>query len=224
MQRDHNRVMMLPLLARDAEVTARTHRYLLWSFLASCIMFVLFFLYFPPIEIKPYQLRDYTPLEIVYPEEFELPPMPKEVAKPALPIEPADEGEFVKEEVIVPPNTFKSMSEMKPLQTSGHGGVEGGKNVATFSAFDQAPELVKACDPVYPELAKQAGLEGMVLLRLLISRKGRVLDAEVIKSDVTPAMEKAAIAAARNSRFKPAKYRNRPVKAHMVFPVNFTIQ
>ena len=113
---------------------------------------------------------------------------------------------------------------MKPLRVSGQGGVEGGENFSTFSAFDEAPALIKACDPVYPELAKQAGLEGMVLLRLLIGRDGKVLNAEVIKSDVTPAMEKAAIAAACSSRFKPAMYRNHPVKAHMVFPVNFTIQ
>ncbi len=208
---------MLPYITRDIENRNRSNRYLRYSFLTSLIIFFLFFYFFPPFEFKPYELPYQAPIEIVMPDEIEIPPAPREIAQPAFPIEVADEGEVV-DDVEVPPNVFNSPSEL-PAQPP----IES-EDVAASPAFDEAPVLIEAVNPAYPELAKQAGIEGTVLLRLLIGRDGKVLSVSIIQSNVTPAMEKAAIAAARKFRFEPARKGTHPVRANMAFPVTFRIQ
>ena len=83
--------------------------------------------------------------------------------------------------------------------------------------------LIKYVSPRYPDLARQAGIEGTVLLRVLVGKDGKVVSANVLQSDVTPMMEKAAVAAAKQFRFKPAKQRTVPVKATMMVPIRFKL-
>jgi len=61
------------------------------------------------------------------------------------------------------------------------------------------------------------------LLRVVVGVDGKVESASVIQSDCTPAMEKAAIAAARQFLFKPAKQRTVPVRASMAVPIRFKL-
>jgi len=92
-----------------------------------------------------------------------------------------------------------------------------------FYAFDEAPVLVKYVSPKYPDLARQAGIEGTVLLNVLVGDDGKVIGVTVIQSDVTPAMEKAAMEAAKQFLFKPAKQRTMPVKARVAIPIRFKL-
>lgn len=209
---------MLHLISRDLEYRQKNNRYLRNSFLVAVVLHLLFFYFFPPFEFKPYVLPNEKIIEIVYPEEFVIPPPPQEVTQPAVSIELAEEGEVVTN-VDVPPTAFSSISELPAAPP-----VESTESIQKYYAFDEAPALIKAVRPVYPNIAKQAGIEGTVLLRLLIGEDGRVIEAEIIQSDVTPAMEEAAIAAARDFQFAPAKQRNVPVKAHVALPVIFEIQ
>jgi len=62
-----------------------------------------------------------------------------------------------------------------------------------------------------------------VRFKVLVGEDGKVIRAEVIDSDVTPAMEKAAVEAARRCRFKPAKQRTVPVKAQVMIPFQFKL-
>ena len=91
-------------------------------------------------------------------------------------------------------------------------------------AWDRMPVLTKAFQPSYPTLARNAGIEGKVLLRVTIGADGRVEAASVIRSDVTPAMEKAAIAAVMKFEFEPAMQRNIPVRSLMAVPVWFRLR
>jgi TonB family protein len=92
-----------------------------------------------------------------------------------------------------------------------------------FHAFDEAPVLLRAQSPRYPDLARQAGIEGTVLLNVLVDEDGKVGDVSIIQSDVTSAMEKAAIEAAKGFFFKPAKQRTVPVRAHIAVPIRFKL-
>jgi protein TonB len=98
------------------------------------------------------------------------------------------------------------------------------QEVEEFVAWDRMPVLVKAFSPSYPSLARAAGIEGKVLLRVTIGADGRVEKASVIRSDVTPAMEKAAIAAVLQFEFEPAMQRNIPVRSLMAVPVWFRLR
>ena len=67
------------------------------------------------------------------------------------------------------------------------------------------PQLVSAPKPGYPALAKQLGVEGVVVLSVLVDENGRVQEArlvEPIKQKV--GINESALAAARGAKYRPA--------------------
>jgi TonB family protein len=63
------------------------------------------------------------------------------------------------------------------------------------------PKLVKTVQPVYPEEAKKARVEGVVILQARTDIEGRVKDVMVLRS--VPALDKAAIDAVRAWVYEP---------------------
>ncbi|HVO77048.1 MAG TPA: energy transducer TonB [Candidatus Bathyarchaeia archaeon] len=131
---------------------------------------------------------------------------------------------------------FDSLTMAPPGVDYGDGGAGAGtgtgpggymppppEQAQEFYAFDEAPVLLRAVNPAYPDLARQAGIEGTVLLNVLVDENGKVLEVSVIQSDVTSAMEKAAEEAAMHFFFKPAKQRTVPVRAHVAVPIRFKL-
>ncbi len=86
---------------------------------------------------------------------------------------------------------------------------------------DELPVLVTDVPPVYPEIAKEAGNEGDVLLRVLIGKDGRVLDVHIDQSN--PMLDEAAVTAARKWVFKPALSGNHPVAVWISRRVGFRL-
>ncbi len=192
------------------------NRYLRNALYATLVIHVIMFYVTPTFKFKPYVLREEYFEAIDLPEQFELPPPPKEVAAPAVPLEAA-EGEEVEEDADIAPTSFERIEDVPPPPPPPS------EEAAEFYAFDEAPVLVRFVNPKYPDLARQAGIEGTVLLNVLVGDDGKVLSATIIQSDVTPAMEKAAIEAAKQFMFKPAKQRTVPVKARMAIPIRFKL-
>jgi len=67
----------------------------------------------------------------------------------------------------------------------------------------RTPVRLNALVPVYPEPARKAGRQGVVVLRLTIDREGRVADVRVV-SGLPFGLTQAAVEAARALRFSPA--------------------
>jgi periplasmic protein TonB len=65
----------------------------------------------------------------------------------------------------------------------------------------QAPALVKRVPPVYPPIAVNAQIEGVVILEATVGRDGRVEDVTVLRS--VPLLDKAAIDAVRQWVYAP---------------------
>lgn len=91
-----------------------------------------------------------------------------------------------------------------------------------YVAFEQAPELVSGEEPVYPDIAREAGVEGTVLVRVLVGEDGFVKDMIIIQS--IPMLDEAAAEAAWTAVFKPALQKDRPVAVWMVMPFNFSLR
>lgn len=191
-------------------------KYVRYSLLWAVVIHFLFFYLSPPFEFKPYKLREETFEVVDLPQNIEIPPPPKEIALPQVPVEAASDDE-VDDEADIAPTTFENLEDMPPPPPPSSGATE------VFLAFDEPPVLTYFEKPKYPDLAKQAGIEGMVAIRVLVSVDGRVIEASVLSSDVTPAMEQAALKAAKKCRFKPAKQRTIPVKAHVMIPFQFDL-
>jgi len=91
-----------------------------------------------------------------------------------------------------------------------------------YVAFEKAPELVSMDPPIYPDLAREAGVEGTVLVRVLVGEDGFVKDMFVIQS--IPMLDEAAADAAWTAVFKPALQKDRPVAVWMVIPLEFNLR
>ncbi len=78
--------------------------------------------------------------------------------------------------------------------------------------------------PGYPEFAKRMGMEGTVMLKVLVSRQGTVLKIEVAHSSGYEILDKAAAEAVRNWRFIPARKGDSPIDQWVQVPVAFHLK
>jgi len=90
-----------------------------------------------------------------------------------------------------------------------------------FVAVEVLPELLRMEAPVYPRLAREAGVEGTVLLRVLVSKEGKVLNVIVLSGN--PMLADAARTAAFTARFSPAQQQHKPVPVWVQLPVVFSL-
>jgi protein TonB len=76
--------------------------------------------------------------------------------------------------------------------------------------------------PIYPPIARQIGLQGLVTVQILIDEEGRVVSAKAISGH--PLLNHEAEKAAMQARFTPTKLSNQPVKVSGVISYNFVKQ
>jgi len=77
---------------------------------------------------------------------------------------------------------------------------------------------------VYPEPAKEMGLQGRVTLQFTIGTDGRVSDVRVLKG-ADPILDQEAVRVVSSSpRWSPGKQRDRAVKVSYTFPVIFRLR
>ena len=91
-----------------------------------------------------------------------------------------------------------------------------------FIAFGKQPKLIKKAIPSYPAMAQKAGLEGRVVLNVLIGKKGEVERVEIVKS--IPMLDEAAVAAAWKCKFSPGIQRDKFVRVWMSIPFDFKLR
>jgi protein TonB len=83
------------------------------------------------------------------------------------------------------------------------------------------PTKVAHANPVYPEDAKAAGVEGMVVLETRIEKDGTVGEARVVQS--VPMLDQAAVDAVRQWRFEPTLLNGAPVPVVMTVTIAFRL-
>jgi protein TonB len=86
---------------------------------------------------------------------------------------------------------------------------------------EELPEAVSQVKPQYPDIARDASVEGIVMVQALVGKDGRVKDTRVVKS--VPMLDAAAVAAVKQWIFKPALNNNKPVAVWVAVPVKFTL-
>ncbi|MDH4038198.1 MAG: energy transducer TonB [Candidatus Krumholzibacteria bacterium] len=91
-----------------------------------------------------------------------------------------------------------------------------------FVPFDEPPVLDKWVTPYYPEYARDHQMEGMVKVRVTVKASGGVEDVKVMESS-NRIFDEAALEAARQWRFKPARKDGKKVRAAVIVPVKFSL-
>lgn len=179
------------------------------------VVHLLLFVFFPPFHFKPYQLEAQEIMIVEDIPDFEIPPpvekepsMPEDFdptlgqdeEDPILPVNPIDHENWP------PPSPIKPITR------------------PDFVHFDQAPVPKLLVTPDYPDLARQTNIEGVVRVKVTIDEKGKVVAATIFDSDVTDAMNRAALAAARRCEFEPAKQGTVPVPVTIIIPFEFRLK
>lgn len=83
------------------------------------------------------------------------------------------------------------------------------------------PKKLRNVPPVYPEVAKQARVQGTVVLEATIDPSGRVDNVRVLRG--IPLLNDAAVDAVRKWVYSPTLLNGRPVPVIMTVTVNFTL-
>jgi len=91
-----------------------------------------------------------------------------------------------------------------------------------FFNVSEKPTIVKRAAVKYPPIAQKAGIEGMVLIEFTIDEKGAPIKMTVKRGH--PMLNDAALAAAKEYRFTPAKQGDRAVKVKWQIPFRFRLR
>jgi protein TonB len=86
------------------------------------------------------------------------------------------------------------------------------------------PSFLFRQEPVYPERARRAGVEGVVGVRIALAPDGAVRQVELTQSSGSRLLDEAALAAARESTFSPASRNRSPVGAEAVASYRFELR
>ena len=83
------------------------------------------------------------------------------------------------------------------------------------------PKKLKDIKPVYPDIAKQARVQGIVILECTISPQGKVTDVKVLRG--IPLLDQAAVEAVKQWVYTPTLLNGVPVPVIMTVTVNFRL-
>lgn len=184
------------------------------ALILSLALHLFVFLTYTRVEVKPYEtIAKQVVVEVQdIPETQQvkkLPPPPR----PAVPIE--SESEDLPEDVTI--ETTDLRVDVAPPPPPPPMADE-------FVAYDTPPKLIKLVKPKYPDIARKAGIEGMVILKILVDVDGKVIDAKVLKSLGNVGCDESAIEAAKKCLFEPALQRDKPVRVWVSYPVRFVLK
>ncbi len=109
------------------------------------------------------------------------------------------------------------------------GGVVGGTGPGTGEGEPlrvggdvKPPQLINKVEPSYPEAARKARMEGVVILEAIITASGAVEEVKVLKS-VNPLLDAAATRAVQQWKYRPATLNGRAVRVYLTVTVTFNL-
>ncbi len=79
--------------------------------------------------------------------------------------------------------------------------------------------LIHRVEPIYPSIAKIAGVQGAVLIRAVISTEGKIEQAQVVSG--SPWLSKAALDAIQQWRYRPYYLNDKPIEVETEITVTF---
>jgi TonB family protein len=108
-----------------------------------------------------------------------------------------------------------------PADSPRKGSMAGPSRIRVGSNV-QAARLVQHVDPVYPEEARAAGVEGTVTLQIVIGNDGSVTSADPVEGN--PVLWRAAADAVKQWKYQPTLLNGQPVEVQTTVPVRFELK
>jgi protein TonB len=103
-------------------------------------------------------------------------------------------------------------------------------DVGEFVPVEKQPEPVEHPNAGFPDIARWAGIEGIVYVHILVDKTGKVKDVKVMREELLYEGRKGgsfyntAIEAARKSVWKPATLDGKPVAVWVAYPIRFSLK
>ena len=187
------------------------------------ILILLFaFIVSPKIEVRPYN-RTINIIDAIDipPEIKERIKPPEETVKPVVEIIIEDDLDSEDDEDIeiidtINPTVLKPEDE---IQKKIFG------KTSKFVIYEVDPFAIKRAPLEYPVFAKNAGIEGDVILQVEVFTDGSVGAIDIIKSLMSGpgGLDEAAIKSVKQWVFSPAKSGGKPIACWVTFSVNFSL-
>ncbi len=97
-----------------------------------------------------------------------------------------------------------------------------------FVVVEQMPELIGGIEDLqkeikYPEMARQAGVNGRVFVQFIVDENGNVTNPVVLRG-IGGGCDEEAMRVIKKAKFKPGKQRGKAVKVRYVIPIVFKLK
>ena len=96
------------------------------------------------------------------------------------------------------------------------------KRIVRVGGNLKPPKLVYSEEPTYPVIAKQAQVQGIVIIDAIIDEQGNVVQAHVVSGPGLLMM--AALQAVRSWKYEPTRLNGEPISVEMHVEVHFVLQ
>lgn len=183
-----------------------------------------------PIEVKPQRVQaSYVIQQVRFeppaPQPQRTAPRPKE-KKRIIPVpdETPDEPEPIRvaEEVEIDIELPEGEAVFGiPDAPPGFGSIPSG--VMALDGNIVAPQKIFAPQPAYTEEARQARVQGVVILQAIVDAMGRVSNVKVLKG-LPMGLSESAVETVAEWRYRPATLNGEPVPVYFNFTINFSLQ
>lgn len=104
-------------------------------------------------------------------------------------------------------------------------GIGSGSGSGSGSEAAVPPRLIKQRPPEYPATARQAEIEGTVLVKIVVARDGSVKQASVAETSGASSLDQAAVRAVESWRFIAAQdHFGQAVRCYTYIPISFSLK
>lgn len=130
---------------------------------------------------------------------------------------------------IPPVNLQERFNPQDYTGTGVEGGVAAGVEPVVGEVYleaivEEKPSILSAPPPMYPELLRQAGIQGRVLLQAIIDTAGRAEPGSIrVIQSPNPGFDQPSRAWVARALFRPARVRGRAVRVLVEVPLQYRI-
>jgi protein TonB len=194
---------------------------------AAALLMLLMPMAAPPIAapVKPKIVIEWYKKEQVEPKPVEAEIVKRVTPKPVEPrrvVKPVEDKQIVDAPIVVDQGSERAIDTSVAAIDSGDIGVPSHGTGPLPSA---TLEYVRATSPRYPISELKSGVEGTVVLRVLVDVDGTPLDVSIENSSGNRNLDRSALQhVLKTWRFKPAMQNGQAVQAYGLVPIAFSLQ
>lgn len=211
---------------KNADLNSHYKKYFQISLIVVLTLLIAAFKFSPSsskiLPIKEKEPDIFKVEDITNTKQPEKPPLPPKPKLPLLSIADApDDLELDNVEI----NENENLDAPPDRQSSGNIVYEDEDNI--FIVVEQEPKIIGGLESIhknvyYTEIAKRIGIEGKVVIEIIVDKTGDVVQAKIVKG-IYDELDLIALNAVKKAKFSPGLQRGKPVRVKMWIPIVFKL-